>query len=75
MRKAKNGRDLPSARRIHTEIFIDADRPSFQHTTALMEWGQVVTHDVASKIERQGTRYEYLLYEGRLLPVFFAVSV
>lgn len=70
MRKAKNGEGLPSARRIHTDIFIDADRPSFQHTTALMEWGQVVTHDIASKIERQGTRYEYFGYEDGSITVF-----
>ena len=47
MRRARDGSELPDARRISFNINTDVDRPHFLHTTMLMQWGQFVDHDLA----------------------------
>ena len=45
-KKAKNGKDLPSARNVSLTIFEDLYRPSGLHTMLHMTFGQVLDHDM-----------------------------
>ncbi len=47
LRKAKDGGDLPDARRVSFTINPDQDRPHYLYTTMLMQWGQFIDHDFA----------------------------
>ena len=47
LRRAKDGSELPDARRVSFTINSDVDRPHYIHTTMLMQWGQFVDHDLA----------------------------
>ncbi|XKL67089.1 hypothetical protein PGB90_010509 [Kerria lacca] len=46
VRMAQNGNWLPSPRVIHTVLFPETDVFDFRHTLAVMEWGQIIAHDV-----------------------------
>ena len=53
VRLARNGGPLPNARRISTSLFPDVNVLDRVNTMALMEWGQVNTHD-AMRVTNQG---------------------
>lgn len=46
IRMSQNGNWLPSPRQIHNILFPDKNIFDFRHTLAVMEWGQIVAHDV-----------------------------
>ncbi len=45
-RRAGNGEELPSARRVSLEVFEDHDRPSHVHTNLYVTFGQFLDHDM-----------------------------
>ncbi|XP_065216413.1 peroxidase-like isoform X2 [Planococcus citri] len=54
VRLAQNGNWLPSPRLIHTVLFPETDVFDFKHTLAVMEWGQIIAHDVTFLSVKKG---------------------
>lgn len=48
------GRVLPSARLIRTTLFPERNVPDIRFTLAVMQWAQVVAHDVTLLTEKSG---------------------
>lgn len=57
VRLAQNGNWLPSPRLIHTVLFPETDVFDFKHTLAVMEWGQIVAHDITFLSVKKGVSY------------------
>lgn len=45
-----HGQHLPSPRLISTKLFSDADKPDYEHTLMLMQFGQFLSHDTSRSI-------------------------
>lgn len=48
------GRVLPSARLIRTTLFPERNTPDVRFTLAVMQWAQIVAHDVTLLTEKSG---------------------
>ena len=53
-RAAQDGKPLPSARLITSQIHVDADEPSHDYSILFADWGQLLNHDVTRVAVGQG---------------------
>lgn len=61
------GRVLPSARLIRTTLFPERNVPDIRFTLAVMQWAQVVAHDVTLLTEKSGkSMRKYYYYNAHL---------
>ena len=61
VRVSQSGNWLPNPRFVRTALFPDVEVSDFQHTLAVMEWGQIIAHDVTLLSMKKGTgSYSYL---------------
>ncbi|XP_027853231.2 peroxidase-like [Aphis gossypii] len=61
------GRVLPSARLIRTTLFPERNVPDIRFTLAVMQWAQVVAHDVTLLTEKSAP--DCCASNGKLLPI------
>ncbi|KAK2705306.1 peroxidase-like [Artemia franciscana] len=70
-RKAKNGKDLPSARFVSANVFGDFNNPHKDITLMVMQWGQFIDHDLTHVpifTFQNGSGIECCTLDGKAIP-------